>query len=385
MLRHRKPIMTILVLCAAIVLFNRCIDSNASQADPRGAAFAGSASCISCHKQIADTYAQTAHFNTSSVLDKAVFDSNHQQFTHYEDGSTVTVKHLNGSYVQEQVLNGQQMRSAHMSVAIGSGEKAQSYAYWKNQQLFQLPLTYLSYSQQWVNSPGYPSHSPYFDRVILSRCLECHASYVESNTIQTASLELSEQLNANTLITRIDCERCHGPAKEHVQYHTEHPADKQPHHITRISQLSKQQQLDLCASCHSGNDLELQRSMFGFRPGDTLANFYLPHFGDGKPNPDVHGKQMQLLQQSACFQQAVITCGTCHSPHQDNNLTTIVAKCMNCHQGSTHAQKEQINTTGCINCHMPMQESRALNINTGKELQRVPYLLRSHKIGVYKL
>jgi hypothetical protein len=68
--------------------------------------------------------------------------------------------------------------------------------------------------------------------------------------------------------------------------------------------LSREQKLDACAVCHSGNDLTTQKSTFLFQPGDTLSNFYFPEFGSSSTAPDVHGKQMQLLAGSACFQNS---------------------------------------------------------------------------------
>lgn len=380
-----------LALVSACILFHQCIDGNAAGGDPRGPMYAGAKACMNCHKEASLSYAHTGHFKTTGVANDSLLNSfvdTANSTGYYADSSFVKTEKVGDAYFQTHVRNGRNIRSEKIQFAIGSAEKAQTYAYWKNDQLFQLPLTYYSVKHTWTNSPGYPIEKPYFDRVILSRCLECHASYVQKTDIQTGALEVSERLAANTIVPGIDCERCHGPAAAHVAYQQKNPEVKQAKFIASIKSLTRWQQLDLCSVCHSGNDLDVTRTLFAFKPGDTLSNFFLPAFGGGKPNPDVHGKQMQLLAASKCFRMSGMTCGTCHSAHDtENNLQVFVTKCMTCHQTSTHAQTmlSGVSTTtkNCIDCHMPQQDSKVLDFNNGRERKSIPYLLRTHKIAVY--
>jgi hypothetical protein len=160
---------------------------------------------------------------------------------------------------------------------------------------------------------------------------------------------------------------------------------KQAKFITSIRLLSRQRQLDLCGVCHSGNDLDVQQTLFAFVPGDTLSNFFLPQFGTGPPNPDVHGKQLQLLRMSKCFQQSKMTCSSCHDTHhaEDNRRDIFIAQCMTCHQSSSHAVSLLQNNKSCMDCHMPLQASRKLNFNNGEEMNSIPYMLRTHRIAIY--
>jgi hypothetical protein len=68
---------------------------------------------------------------------------------------------------------------------------------------------------------------------------------------------------------------------------------------------------------------------------------------------------------------------------------------MDCHQGSSHAtdvlkdneQKQRdFNLVGasCIDCHMPLQTSKTIYSNNGGGAKDIPYLIRTHKIGIYK-
>lgn len=386
MYRNRKIFLVVGLLALICIIFNRCINSKAGN-DPRGPLYAGSASCIGCHKDVAGSYAHTNHFKTSgkpvdSILEKNFNTAGH--ISYYTDGSMVTLEKTREYIYQVHLKNGNRLHAEKIDFAIGSGEKAQTYAYWKDGQLLQLPLTFFAGIRSWTNSPGYPTDQAFYDRVILSRCFECHASFVEKTDVQTGSLQLSEKLAEQTIVPGIDCERCHGAAAEHVAYQQKNPSVKEAKFITSIKSLTRKQQLDLCSTCHSGNDLDVQRTLFAFQPGDTLANYYFPHFGEGKPNPDVHGKQMQLLQQSKCFAGSQMTCGTCHNTHvAENDPKIFMAKCMSCHQSSKHAVQQQTAVKNCIDCHMPLQASKALDFNNGQERKRIPYLLRTHRIGVY--
>ena len=394
------------LLIGLAVLFSQCLHSGHS-ADPRGGEYAGSEACRKCHANVSDGYLHTHHFQTSSVAAedglKSLFGSligrpaSQSDRVYFADSSYVRVEENPGSFFQSYFRGNQMNRSERFDIAFGSGEKAQTYAYWKDDQLFELPLTWYASQKTWANSPGFSIRRAHYERVITSRCFECHASYISKEMVQSGSLSVTEKLDRSSIVFGIDCERCHGPAAQHVRYQTENPAEKAAKYIVPIRSLTRQQQLDVCAACHSGNDLSPQRSLFSFSPGDTLSHFYFPEFAADTHDPDVHGKQLQLLQSSLCFQRSAMTCTTCHNPHETENdkLAAFVSKCMDCHQQSSHAvavakeyeqKKRDFNLTGasCIDCHMPLQMSKAIYFNSGTGDKNIPYFIRTHKIAIYK-
>jgi hypothetical protein len=386
---HRKIIVITSVLVGIVIFFMHCIgEDSLAESDPRGKMYAAPGSCGDCHKDITNTYLHTNHYKTSSPasyneLRKFINDTNKKFY--YADSSSVILGERHSAFFQSHLDGGKMVRSEKLDIAFGSAEKAQTYAYWKGDQLFQLPLTYLTERKTWTNSPGYPIQKPFFGRVILARCFECHASFVGKTDVKTGPLEMTEKLAPNSIVFGIDCQRCHGPAAEHVAFHQENPSVKQAKFMVSVKSLTRQQQLDMCAACHSGNDLDVQRTLFAFRPGDTLANFFLPHFGSGKANPDVHGRQMQLLQASKCFQASSMTCNSCHNTHEaeENKQPVFIAKCMACHQNSPHAVQLQTSSSSCIDCHMPRQASNALDFNNASQRSSIPYMLRTHRIAIY--
>jgi hypothetical protein len=60
-------------------------------------------------------------------------------------------------------------------IVTGSGAKGQTYLSWKGNELFQLPISYLTSANEWANSPGFLKKVVY-NRPVTSRCLECHST-----------------------------------------------------------------------------------------------------------------------------------------------------------------------------------------------------------------
>lgn len=400
-MQHSKTILVISLLIVVAVVFTQCLNGNAIAADPRGKRYAGSAACVNCHKEISQSAAHTGHYKTSSPVNnellKKIADTS-QHYFYYSDSAHVRLEEKGNIFFQSLYAGNTKQSTRKFDIAFGSGEKAQTFGGWDGYRLFQLPLTYYNSMNVWANSPGFPTNHAKFDRLIISGCFQCHASYIAKEDVPEG-LQMNEKLFASTVIYGIDCERCHGPAAEHADFQTANPLVKTAKYITSIKTLTRQQQLDVCGVCHSGNDRTSMRSIFGFVPGDTLSNFYYPQFGFGNTDPDsdVHGKQMQLLQSSKCFQQSNLTCGTCHTPHEEKakNNTVFVSKCMTCHQNSSHANeylgkineaknKADVEKLNCINCHMPPQTSRVISFRDGTNAKNLSYYLRTHRIAIYK-
>ncbi|HTI92077.1 MAG TPA: cytochrome c3 family protein [Puia sp.] len=398
-MKYLKIILVISLLAVVTVFFSRCLQNNPF-GDPRGDQYAGSKVCADCHRNISDSYSHSNHFKTSAQaghdhLKKLVTSSSGPFY--FTDSSYIQIEEKQTAVFQSYFIDGKKNTSEEFDVALGSAEKAQTFAWWKGSQLFQLPLTWLASSNTWINSPGFSARHARYNRAITSRCFECHASYVNRELVQSGAMSVTENLDRNSIVYGIDCERCHGPAASHVKFQRENLTVKTSQFITPIRSMTRQQQLDVCATCHSGNDQSALRSLFDFVPGDTLSHFLFPEFASENHEPDVHGKQVQLLKASLCFQRSDMTCTSCHNIHESekNKLTAFITKCMDCHQNSAHAvsslkeseqKKRDFNlvSLSCIDCHMPLQTSKTIYFNNGTESKSIPYFIRTHKIAIYK-
>lgn len=352
--------------------------------------FAGSASCENCHKEIYKSHLKTAHYLDSRPADKKFikgsFAKGKNKFI-YNQWTEVLLEQEKDSFYQTAFINGTPFQSQPFDLVIGSGRKGQSYLYWNGNKLFQLPVSYFTNADSWCNSPGFPMNLPKFDRIIPGECLECHATY--------ANVEQDENgqsvFDKTQLIYGIDCERCHGPAGKHVEFHKENPQEKIARYIAGMKQLTRQQRLDGCALCHSGFRDEI-KPRFTFTIGDTLNHFSAARYSDDSVSTlDVHGNQYGLLMASKCFQFSQMDCSSCHDVHANevNSPKIFSQRCITCHAETKHEtlslnkNKLQTFSNNCIDCHMPMLPSRNIVLNIADAVNTVPDEVRTHRVAVY--
>jgi len=353
--------------------------------------YAGSAACIACHKSIYDSFIRTAHNITSRPASPAFikgnFDSGTNHFRYNPFMQVLMEKKADG-FFQTVYINGEPTQSERMDVVIGSGKNGQTYLYWKDELLYQLPISYHAGTSSWCNSPGYPPGLPRFDRPIVGRCLECHGSKA---TIEDAGNSVN-YIEEKSIVYGVDCERCHGPAAEHVTFHTAHPQEKTAKYILNQGALSRQQKLDLCALCHSGGR-EAIKPAFSYKAGDKLEDFSLPAYNtDSVAMLDVHGNQYGLLTSSKCFKNnPQMNCSSCHNVHgrEVNQPALFSQRCINCHNAGTKKECKVKPAAGiilshnCIDCHMPLLPSKAILLQLADQSKSTPDFIRTHRIAIY--
>ncbi len=392
---HKKVIIITSAILTAVISFIGCINNSSTPQDVRGTQYAGASTCISCHKNINDSYVHTAHYNTSRIASATSINGSFtppaNEFAYSASMKVIMEKHGDKFY-QTAYVNGIKTESHPFDIAIGSGRKAQTYLYHAGDEIHQLPISYFVPSASWANSPGFPANTIFFSRNIPSNCFSCHASAANIEVVQTGSLTPREKYLPGQQILSIDCERCHGPAKLHVEYQTAHPGDKVAKYITSIKTLSRTQKTDLCGICHSGNK-NWQKSIFEFKPGDALDNYRFPDFMHPDANSiDVHGNQVQLLMASKCYQQsATLTCISCHNVHEkeSQDMAVLSQKCIACHTQANHnfctlkPEAGVVLQANCIDCHMPAIPSKNVTLLTNSKESPSPDYIRTHLIAIY--
>lgn len=376
-------------------ILTQCIGTAAS-ADPRGQGYAGAKTCIKCHNQVYEAHLNTWHNNSSRT---ASLNNIHGSFTDgqnsfaFSDSLKVVMRNTNGRLYQSAYFNGVLQQQQPFDIAFG-GKKAETYLYWNNSRLFELPISYFNNLHSWTNSPGYAGGKVNFTRPIVKRCFECHSSYIAETEAEGQSLREKTRFDKKSLIYGIDCERCHGPAARHVEFHTDNPDQRKPAFMTSFKGLTRSQKMDACAVCHSGNKDTYLTTIFNFKMGDTLSHFIEPSFSRPQVDAatlDVHGNQFALLSASKCFKLSEMDCTTCHNPHSNTtNVISYARICMSCHQPAKHNECKLATKLGaslvskCIDCHMPAQPSDAIRVESQGGKMVVPYLVRNHFIKVYK-
>ncbi|MEJ7587876.1 MAG: cytochrome c3 family protein [Ferruginibacter sp.] len=394
-IRYRYSLITILIILSFIIFFTKCINKASDEKgvikNSRGQQFAGSATCAKCHKTLYDNHVKTAHFNTSGLasreLIKGSFDAGKNTFA-YGPGNVVAMEERDSAFYQVEYIFGAEKKVRRVDIVVGSGTMGQSYLTWDHNQLFQLPVTYFGAAKQWSNSPGFPNKI-IFDRFITSRCLECHSTFAK--TLSPPDID-PEKFDPDQMIYGVDCEKCHGPALEHVEFQSKNPTIKTARYIVNPATLSREQNMDLCTSCHGGR-LQKSKPSFEFTTGDTLSHFFNLKTAIPDPNSiDVHGNQNGLLISSKCFSRSTtLTCNTCHNTHENEkgNPALFSQRCMSCHtlEHGNFCKMTDLSSdvlkSNCIDCHMPLKPSRAIAVFLPGGTAPTAAMIRSHLISIY--
>lgn len=347
--------------------------------------------CVSCHKDIVASHLRTAHYLSSapasSATIKGSFKNGKNRFI-YNDHMEVVLEKKNNQYFQTAYFNGNLYESESFDIVIGSARKGQSYLYWDDHRLLQLPISYYTPADAWCNSPGYPTNLVYYNKQVPGQCMECHATAARVTTGDNGAVSYDK----STIILGIDCQRCHGPGTEHIAWHSAHPGDSLAgKYIINTKRLGRQQRLDACALCHSGFRKQLTPS-FSFQVGDTLENYSTAVYDTAATATlDVHGNQYGLLTSSKCFIKSNMDCSSCHNVHVDEagKRELFSQRCMSCHNGkdqhacSSPAVKKMGTVKNCIDCHMPLLPSNKILLQLNGNATLVHDLVRTHHIAIY--
>src|ERR1700722_933277 len=370
-MRTSRPVITI---CLAVLGLSWCPSANSFPQSPPASALnsaqeenrgsAADLACRPCHQEKFDSYLRTAHPNTSRLPDRnsiaGSFTYGHDAMSTLNPELTFRMEARDGHFYLTAIRQKQahiSKRTEQIALVIGSATKGQTYLYWKQNGLFELPVSYWTELHRWVNSPGYVDGSADFDRPVPPRCLECHATYFQQSDSQAPG----NYYNKDNFVLGIACERCHGPGSEHVKNHSANSAAG----TTKTTPgWSRDRQIDVCAQCHGGAGEPIAPA-FSFRPGEPLAEYVKLGEPTATDRLDVHGNQVNLLARSRCFKASpAMSCSTCHDPHApERPAADYSARCLECHQaeqcGMLQKTRKQI-TPDCIDCHMPVQASSLL-------------------------
>jgi hypothetical protein len=371
--------------------------------------YTGDGACESCHQDVANNYLHTAHHLTSQLPSKnsmaGKFTAGANTLRTFDPNLRFTMAAAKGSYYETAIFwqpPDEQKQTERIDMVVGSGQRGQTYLYWKGDRLFQLPVSYWAPLGEWVNSPGYTDGTADFNRPVVPRCLECHATYFTA--IPSAPFE--NRYQKTSAVLGISCEKCHGPGRRHVELERlkanhaeqpEHSASKAPANkaaegnseIVNPRKLSRDRQMDICAECHGGLGEE-RASAFSFVPGQPLADYLELQQPDPEAKVDVHGNQVALLERSRCYQSsAKITCNFCHDVHEPERIAAAYSdRCLSCHKPESCGEYPKLGqdiVKNCVDCHMPVQDSNLIVAKVTSQAggKQVKMPIRNHWIKVY--
>jgi tetratricopeptide (TPR) repeat protein len=260
---------------------------------------------------------------------------------------------------------------------LGSGDHARTYLYrTEGGELFQLPLAWYSQTRSWGMAPGFdrPDHEGVLRRV-RRECVFCHTSFPEVPA--GADGYGAPQVFPAALPEGIGCQRCHGPAAEHVWFALGWIGTREDirESVFNPGRLPEPQRDEVCMTCHLQPSVAIAglrrfgRGDFSFRPGEPLADYLVQVDVQEEDRPASERFEINhhpyRLRQSRCRTEsgAPLSCLTCHDPHEKVSKERRTAHyrnaCLTCHEeedcgGGTHAAE----SGDCASCHMPKRRTQ---------------------------
>ncbi len=364
------------------------LEAATGKSDRASGGFIGSESCVDCHREYYEGFVKTSHHRTSAKAEPQAIRGSFAAGKNFVATKSPSIRFemevVDGAPLQRMLINsnGEEFGADfQFDLVTGSGKLGQTYLYWKDERLYQLHVSYLTEKDSWVNSPGYVDGTANFARPVMAPCLECHATYFESVGGTT------NHFRTDNFVLGVSCERCHGPAREHVEHHRASPDDKVAHAITNPASFTNDLALDMCQVCHGGMPTGLMQPAFTFRAGNRLAEHYEFAAATSSGPATIHSNsQLPRLQASKCFQSSEsMTCTDCHDPHQfeRGDMKLFSDRCVTCHQPSACGKFAVLGEKlreNCIDCHMP--PNQAADIKIASEGEVFKPTMRDHHIRI---
>ncbi len=338
--------------------------------------YVGAEACAKCH---ADTYHQWAHSLHSKMMQPATERSVEGDFAQGKivlRGSTYVLQHRDRNYYITESDSTGEPQKRRVEYTLGSRRVQQYLSTLPDGRIIVLPPTWDNIAKKWSHDIDIqnPEEDPGAQVQIWNKtCYSCHVSQEQKNFDP-------QKMRYHTTWQDfgINCERCHGPGKEHVARATGAKltnADRAlvAKTIVNPARLDSTHSTMICAQCHSFRDIYVD----GFKAGMNYYDFFLPVMEYRLPSSDdpafwPDGRPRWLsnnavaLWQSQCFLKGGATCGTCHShPHNINvngNQPLRLdndAPCLRCHTAiaaripaHTH-HRPNSSGSSCLECHMP--------------------------------
>lgn len=357
------------------------VDTKQGYVDPR--------QCAGCHAEIAQNYAKTGMGRSFRAVKKedAFREFDGSSFFHaasrelfrftLRDGIPWVRRSQPGAGGTET-----NVFEERVDYVIGSGNHAISYLHrTHDNKLTEFPVSwYPENGGHWDMSPAYdrPDH-PGFSREVSAACLLCHNAYPAVVTGDSeAAGSAGETIFPARLPEGIDCQRCHGPGRSHVDAASQgKPAQDIRASIVNPARLNPDRQAEVCLQCHlettssrlPASVMRPGRDIFSWRPGEPLADFVLAFDRaerEGREDAIELVSAPYRLAKSACVSAGgkPLACIACHDPHQAPSREESVRKtdgvCASCHQAAIArltADDRHTARQDCVTCHMPQRRT----------------------------
>jgi hypothetical protein len=341
------------------------LSGSKTEVDPTYALYAGDRACSECHPGEAALHSRSGHSRT--LQSAAGFALTHKLDglrTEDPERPGVVWKYLgdDNQLWTERTENGAAERFL-IEYAFGSGRHATTFVTILDRDPLhpvcrEHRLTIFAHNQSPGLTPGLSLSGKAVGNSETGRvnssadtlnCFRCHTTVISDKS--------DDVLDELTMIPNVSCERCHGPARSHIEAARRRDAGSSLHMPFGPGRWTTNEQLTLCGRCH--------RLPAMMRAGAITID-----------NPALVRHQPVGMVQSACFQRSnrALNCVTCHDPHAgaSPDRTSYERACLSCHGPTAVTACAVSPRSGCIDCHMPRRDVTRGMIMTDHWIRIIP-------------
>jgi tetratricopeptide (TPR) repeat protein len=364
-------------------------------AAPKLSLYAGSESCIECHRKFYQLWAPSRHGLAMQPYTPGFARANLTPpkkdvvIGKYRYRANIG---LQAGWVLETNPKGKKKKYPILHV-LGGKNVYYFLTPLERGRLQTLPVAYDVHTKQWFDTaasgvrhvgprtPEAPIDWKEWPYTFNTACFNCHVSQLSTNY----------DLKTDTYRTTwgepgINCETCHGPSKKHNEVMHAAPKGQVPPDLKIISvkEMTHEQRNALCGSCHAKMSLLTP----AFPPGER----FFDHFDlVTLENPDYYPDGRDLgenytytsWRMSPCVRSGQLDCIKCHTSsgrYRFKDEAKANEACLPCHAERVAQAAEHIHhppdkpgaPTRCIQCHMPMTAFARMNRSDHSMLPPAP-------------
>jgi tetratricopeptide (TPR) repeat protein len=334
------------------------------------AKFVGRGACVDCHREAYESWLGSHHDHAMAEAADSTVLGDFDDATFEHGNITARFFKKDGKFLVHTQGPGGEPRDFEIAYTFGITPLQQYLIPFPGGRLQSLTIAWDTVREEWFYL--YPGQDiPPDDWLHWTRgaqnwngmCAECHST----NLIKNYDPETKSFATTWSEID-VSCEACHGPGSRHVEW-AEIPPMARPETenydlVIRTSDIGSQQQVELCAPCHSRRseigDYDHTRAELLDNIVPTVLEDRLYH-SDGQILDEVY--VYGSFVQSKMFKNDV-RCSDCHDVHSLERVADGNALCLQCHQAEVydgydhHFHKKEHEgkpSDGhlCVKCHMP--------------------------------
>jgi Cytochrome c554 and c-prime len=320
-----------------------------AEVDPNYTRYVGDRSCRECHPGESAAHSRSGHSRTLRAANQVASARNldgREVADPERAGVSWRFNFGEGRLSTERLEAGQSERFS-IEYAFGSGRHALTFVSLldrdpANPSLIEHRLTEFAHAgdlgltpgqKEETHNSGNTPHGRVHDAWNTLKCFSCH--------VTTTSSRGPSFLDEPTMIPNVSCERCHGPAKGHVEAARRGAAGDELAMPFRLEEASALDQIRRCGECHRTPEM--------ITAGQIRVD-----------NTALVRHQPVGLMQSACFlkSEGKLNCSTCHDPHAraSTDRVSYQGRCLTCHGMPDQTNCPVSPRDGCIDCHMPRRD-----------------------------